>query len=45
MRKEAEKYSNIAQDLFEKLGDPFLISTVYEEKGDMHKEFHEVEEA
>ena len=31
--------------IFEKIKSPYLISTIYKERGDMHKELQEAEQA
>lgn len=45
MRKEAEKNMAVAQEIFEHHNDSYLLSTVVKERGEMSKEFHELEQA
>jgi hypothetical protein len=40
---KADEYLNKAMAIFQKINDPYLISTIYKEKGDMHKELQEAE--
>jgi hypothetical protein len=42
-KSKADEYLNRALIIFEKLKSPYLISTIYKEKGDMHKELQEAE--
>lgn len=44
-KREADDYLNRALVIFEKIKSPYLISTIYKEKGDMHKELQEAEQA
>ena len=44
-KSKAEDYLSKAMAVFEKINDPYLLSTIYKEKGDMHKEKQEQEEA
>jgi hypothetical protein len=40
---KSEEYLNKALEVFEKLKDPYLISTIHKEKGDLHKETFNME--
>jgi len=42
-KSKADEYLNKAMVIFEKIRQPYLISTIYKEKGDMHKELQEAE--
>jgi len=44
-KSKADEYLNKAMAIFEKIKQPYLISTIYKEKGDMHKELQEAEQA
>lgn len=45
-KARADEYLNKALAIFEKLKNPhYLISTIYKEKGDMHKELQEADQA
>jgi tetratricopeptide (TPR) repeat protein len=44
-KRKADEYLNKALVIFEKIKDPYLISTIYKERGDMHKELQEAEQA
>ena len=44
-KKQADEYLNKALAIFEKIQSPYLISTIYKEKGDMHKELQEADQA
>ena len=44
-KRLADEYLNKALAIFEKIKNPYLISTIYKEKGDMHKELQEAEQA
>ena len=44
-KNKADEYLNKALDIFQKLNDPYLISTIYKERGDMHKEMQEAEQS
>jgi hypothetical protein len=35
---KADDYLNRAMAIFEKIKSPYLVSTIYKERGDMHKE-------
>ena len=42
-KAKADDYLNKALVIFEKIKSPYLVSTIYKEKGDMHKELQEAE--
>lgn len=44
-KSKAQEYLNKALSIFEKLKDSKLIASIYKEKGDMHKEILEMEDA
>lgn len=44
-KSKADEYLNKAMVIFEKIKQPYLISTIFKEKGDMHKELQEAEQA
>ena len=44
-KAKADDYLNKALVIFEKIKSPYLVSTIYKEKGDMHKELQEAEQA
>jgi tetratricopeptide (TPR) repeat protein len=44
-KNKADEYLNKALAIFEKIHSPYLVSTIYKEKGDMHKELQEAEQA
>jgi tetratricopeptide (TPR) repeat protein len=44
-KAKADEYLNKALAIFEKVKSPYLVSTIYKEKGDMHKELQEAEQA
>lgn len=42
-KANADQYLNRALAIFEKCQMPYLVSTIYKEKGDMHKELQEAD--
>lgn len=42
-KAKADEYLNKALAIFEKIKSPYLVSTIYKEKGDMHKELQEAD--
>jgi hypothetical protein len=42
-KRKSEEYLNLALQIFEKLKDPYLISTIHKEKGDLHKDKSDIE--
>lgn len=44
-KSKADEYLNKAMVIFEKIKSPYLISTIYKERGDMHKELQEADKA